>query len=820
MKRAIVIGACLACWPARAGVFKNIGRDVAAGAVEKIQPVLTATLAQAEASATRLEDHVAVVAGTVLEQANAKGKERLDQVNGILEARMLQAQLEIKDVTDHALSGVGALIDSKLDKVAKTATDAAKELLKDLDKTVKTTLDLANDALKSRIADVGREINNAIDKADHTLAERLAQVDEIVGRRLGNVDVIASKQRVAIEETALRTAVLIGLVVFTVFVLRGLYARYSKLSKKATKGGGKKANKHGGKDLGKPTSAGGEGSAEELRNPWGPRGGKRTLMFARGLGVPLIGHLVVAGLGAGVLFVLYDRLPLGARSEAIALVAVHRNGFTDSLKRFDFGRARFHASQLEYLAPDDPTAHGALIAKAELLRDVFLRPTLLATEPGIAGLWKRLDENRRLMSPQVDPDLLVVEAMLLWETGDSRHQELRAASLCARALRVRTAPGGFALAPLARAYIETFVDAPYIDDNAGLGRDSYALDDLRAVLDYAATEDSAHPLAKRIQIVRLMRIVDGASSTAYAEMIQAHALVIAEGRVAAAKAKGAAAEAQGAAAKGKGAAAKGKAATREKDPLKEQRLEAAKRVLTAWRNFDEALADPELARDPSVLLVFRLNDAQFVRAKWFVDNPDTNELAPLLVAAPKQLEDTAAAEPADRPATQVNTSANPPRSARPEDRIMMLSPRLVWARRYRTLIDGPARALFELQEANRFAALEAAAFAFEREIVRACVASGTNATATPRTCQWDPRELPRAAEAAAALGLYVSDSKVQSPRSALARKLLHARPERGTPAAASSKGKQPTDQPTGDGKQPSPEQQAQQAMLARGIRLL
>jgi hypothetical protein len=746
-------------------------------------------------------------------------------------------------VTDHALSGVGALIDSKLDKVAKTATDAAKELLKDLDKTVKTTLDHANEVLKSGIADVGREVNTAIDKADHTLAERLAQVDEIVGRRLGNVDVIASKQRVAIEETALRTAVLIGLVVFTVFVLRRLYERYSKLIQKATKDGDKKPTKNGaqkrhgpsqlvirdrptgdasatGEDQGTPTSGPGEGPAEDLRNPWGPRGGKRTLMFARGLGVPLIGHLVVAALGAGVLFVLYDRLPLGARSEAIALVAVHRNGFTDSLKRFDFARARFHASQLEYLAPDDPTAHGALIAKAELLRDVFLRPTLLGTEAGIAGLWKRLDETGRLMLPQVDPDLLVVEAMLLWETGDSRHQELRAASLCARALRVRTVPGGFALAPLARAYIETFVDAPYIDEKAGLGRDSYALDDLRAVLDYAATEDSAHPLAKRIRIVRLMRIVDAASSTAYADMVEAHALVIAEGRVAAAKGQGAAAEGQGAAAKGKGAAAKGKAATHEKDPLKEQRLEAANRVLTAWRAFDEALADPELARDPSILLVFRLNDAQFVRARWFVEHPDTDKLAPLLVAVPKDLEDKTAAEPADRPATQVDTSANPPRSAKPEDRLMMLSPRLVWARRYRTLIDGPARALFELQEANRFAALEAAAFTFEREIVRACVASGTNATATPRTCQWDPRELPRAAEAAAALGLYVSDPKVQSPRSALARKLLRARPERATQPAASSRRKQPTDQPTGDGKQPSPEQQAEQAMLARGIRLL
>jgi hypothetical protein len=290
-----------------------------------------------------------------------------------------------------------------------------------------------------------------------------------------------------------------------------------------------------------------------------------------------------------------------------------------------------------------------------------------------------------------------------------------------------------------------------------------------------------------------MRTVDGASSTAYADMIQAHA------RAAAADRRGAAAE----------------VATARTD-----RLAAAKRVLDAWTTFDNALMEsPELARDPSVLLVFRMNDAQFARAKWFYDHHDTDALAPLLVATPDQIEDRPVGKPADRPAGKQDKSANLPRVATARERLAMAPPRLVWARRYQVLIDGPARALFELQEANRFAVLEAAAFGFERAMIAACVASPTGANATPGTCHGDPDALARAAQAAAALGLYVSDPKAQSPRIPLAGKLLHARAEGAAPAAAPSR-KQPLAQSGGRDKQPSEEQEADKAMRGRGIRLL
>src|SRR5690349_7198260 len=111
MRRAIVIAVGLAAAPtARADILKNIGRDLGAGAVEKIQPALVATLADAETRADRLEDRLGTIGSGLIDKADAKGQDRLDQVNHILEARLLQARVAATDVTDHALSGVDQLL--------------------------------------------------------------------------------------------------------------------------------------------------------------------------------------------------------------------------------------------------------------------------------------------------------------------------------------------------------------------------------------------------------------------------------------------------------------------------------------------------------------------------------------------------------------------------------------------------------------------------------------------------------------------------------------------------------------------------------------
>src|SRR6185436_5259719 len=86
-----------------------------------------------------------------------------------------------------------------------------------------------DDILRERSADLGRMLNDAVGRADQALAARIDQLDEVAGRRLGNVDVIASRQRIALERTIIQVAVLVGLVVFIVFVLKRLIAEHGKL---------------------------------------------------------------------------------------------------------------------------------------------------------------------------------------------------------------------------------------------------------------------------------------------------------------------------------------------------------------------------------------------------------------------------------------------------------------------------------------------------------------------------------------------------------------------------------------------------------------
>ena len=88
--------------------------------------------------------------------------QRLDQVGHILEARLLQAQVEVKDVTDHALSGVKQLVDGELTTAKEAVKETAKAVITDLQTAAKDLLQNANKVLKERVADVGREVNSAI----------------------------------------------------------------------------------------------------------------------------------------------------------------------------------------------------------------------------------------------------------------------------------------------------------------------------------------------------------------------------------------------------------------------------------------------------------------------------------------------------------------------------------------------------------------------------------------------------------------------------------------------------------------------------------
>jgi hypothetical protein len=150
------------------------------------------------------------------------------------------------------------------------------------------------------------------------------------------------------------------------------------------------------------------------------------------------------------------------------------------------------------------------------------------------------------------------------------------------------------------------------------------------------------------------------------------------------------------------------------------RNQAAARVLAAWRQFENGVDDvPGLSGKSAVLAIFRLNDATYTRAAWFVEQPQQNSLAPLL---------------ADVSDLSLKAKLAPPR--------------IGWEKRYGALIARELHAVAELQEANRFSAFEKESRDFEQAYVAQLVAAPGPAQDTQRRM---------AAVHAANLGLYIND---------------------------------------------------------------
>jgi hypothetical protein len=632
---------------------KKLGQGLGEGAVEALQPALVSTLGTASRAAgtlvadvdtrlTRQVDHAGGVASKLVSETKGALDDSLDKVDHILEKRLLQVQT------------------------------TAEGLVRKLDSAVNRNLHTADQILKERSTQLGHIVSDSIQQADQALEQRISQLDEDVALRLGNVDVIATKQRLGLEETALRTGVLLGLLVFVIFVLRTLWKEFAGVQRRV-------ANR---------------------------RGIHRTLGYLTGLARPILLQLAGAGIAVLVIYALYARLPLGARAQATELANMHRREMTASLARFDFSRVRFHASQLEILVPEQGAYYQAMSGKAALLRDLVMRPALLATDQGVAQIVERVQSLERQLGDRADPDVLTMKALVLWQVGTSKRDEHVAASYCARALRL--SPGGFALAPMARHYIRAFLRAPYLAPDTPYGRDAESLVDLRVLAAMPIAENAGFALEPVLVLDRLMGKLDRELTPAYLDMLNAHAMVR---RLSPATPSP----------RRRGRTVVGPAPdSPELVQVRLQRTQAALRVLTAWRRFEGGLDDiPGLTGKSAVLAIFRLNDASYTRAAWFVEQPQQNDLAPLL----SEVTDIA-----------LKTKLAPPR--------------IGWEKKYGALIAQELHAVAELQEANRFTAFEKKNRDFEQAYVAQLLAA-------PGSEQDQDRRA--AAVLAAQLGLYVND---------------------------------------------------------------
>jgi hypothetical protein len=665
---------------ARAGVLGGLARDLtsgaAQGALEKIEPVLASTINDVDARLEKHETHIGNVLGGVIDDVSKQTGVRLDQVDGILEKRLLQVQLGVDDVLDHGLDK----IDGTARKNIARIDDVLAKRIAQVDDTVQKVLTKADEILDKQIANVGRTVTNAIDQTDGVLTARLDQLDEIAGRRLGNVDVIASKQRLGLERTITRSAWLIGLIVFVVFLLRALWKEYADGRKK-------------------------------LREA--PHGQERARAALALLGAPLLKHAVVGAAVAALLALVPERLPMAAVKEQQELVDKHAAELEKSLAQLDWTRVRFHASQLEFLDAGASTRYQAMAAKADLLRDVLGKATALATTSGLVATLAKLEALDRLQDGRPDPDARTVRAMILWQRGTTKVQEHEAATLAARALW--SSPRGFTLAPMARLLVEAYLHAPAAAPS-GASDDSESMEGLAAALQLETPLPAGSPFEGIVTLFHLMQTLDETSSASYVKMIEAQARVKRDD------------------------AEKPRRASLGVDV--KARNDAAEEIVRAWTTFDEALRSNDvLVANPSVLGIFRLDDVLLTHALWFTTQPTTVQWPLRLSALPN-----------DAKGKRLKLAIAPARA--------------VWARRYVGLLQGPARELVELQEAQRFEELEEQALRFEASYgaIALDVAVEQEQARDRRGAKRTPSAdrvagQVEAVSAAAALGLYADQGK-------------------------------------------------------------
>jgi hypothetical protein len=668
IRAAVFAGVALAAAPVDAGLIRYFTREAAGGAAEgaaqELEPVLARTLADVDRRLAGHEDRIGNIANQFVSHTSREAGERLTQIDGIVEKRLLQVQLGANEVIDLGLGKVDRIAEQRLDQVNKALADRIGQV----ETVAANTLARVDVILQDRTADLGRTVLGVVDRADGALAARIEQLDEVAGRRLGNVDVIATKQRLGLERSALRVAWLIGLVVFIIYIVWTLWTEYVKRDKVTG------------------------GTPREV-----------AIAYAKLFGKPLLRQAAVGGIVAAALWALPGLLPMAAEQAERDLVDRHARELETSYNQRDWTRLRFHASQLEFLEPTNGAHFRALAAKGELLRDFLGRPTMVSTSKGANALLEKVRAVEALLEGQVDPDLLVMRATVLQHTAGTRAQEHRAATLAAQALRAN--PGGFLLAARARMLVENYLHAPEPSGDP----ETDSVDALVATLDVAIPVPPGSDEEAALLLSRAMRRLDTDSSDAFVKMIEAQAVV---------------------------ARLAGGGKSPALNDARKLRNRHAQAVIAAWVEFDRVLRETPLLENNAVVLnAMRLNDVHLVHALLFAAQPDRIDEPMALASLTKSPEDVAL-------------------------KLKIAPARIVWARRYADLLEGPGRELIELQESHRFLQMERETLAFEAALIelRGGALAAWRTRPRPRPAADPATREQNAAQAAAVSGIYQSDA--------------------------------------------------------------
>jgi hypothetical protein len=507
----------------------------------------------------QLGDGISAIAQPTINSAETAGRTILGEADRIAGARIEQ----VGALADKQVGHVDVLLEHRIGQVDRIAATRLAQIDGIFDKDIKRIDNIAaariNDIdgrLKARVADVDALLKGNIADVDRLLGARIGEVDQIAERRLGNVETIIAKSTATLGGAVLRLIAFACLVIFAVAATWRIY--------------------------------------KESTGAW-PADGTlfgRVAIWWRKVRHRLTWQIASAAVAIGVLFVVFMQfIPVGTTEtlERMHLGEMHR-----SLRGLDLTEAKYHASQLKVLDPTNSAYRGYAL-KIDLLRDVLSRPALYLTAAGIHQTLARIEQAELQLGEQRDRDIETLKALIVFRTNPSRGSAHDAAMLSAAALE-REVPehveasmfgkakplhmpsdGGFALQPLAVAYVENYLSHPLAeverDEDAPKEYDRTRL----AALVSKSKSDGLTPLSHVLTFDALVRELNSKSLPAYRRMVEAKDV-----------------------------------ATRQA---------AAREVIAAWEAFDDALASRHSIDDTSAAYaVFGLNDAIVTRAKAYVQS--------------------------------------------------------------------------------------------------------------------------------------------------------------------------------------------------------
>jgi hypothetical protein len=352
-----------------------------------------------------------------------------------------------------------------------------------------------------------------------------------------------------------------------------------------------------------------------------------------------------------VLFVVFIQfIPSGGSEQ---LERTHLRELQRSLAALDFAEAKYHVSQLRILDPSNATYRGTGL-KIDLVRDILTRPALYQTAAGIHQTLSRIEQAEQQLDARHDRDIDTLKALILFRTNPSRQSEHDAAMLSAAALERGDGQEGFALRPLAVNFVKNYLSQPL--ENAEAAEKEYTSSQLETIAAKAPAAKALTPLSPVLTYDGLVRDLMSTSVPAYRKLLDAQAELA-------------------------------KAPPAQRAPLMEKRKAAARAVIKAWEDFDDALTrHHSLDETSAAYAVFTLNDALLSRVRAYEASTKADVPPPL-------------------------SDANYPDAAA---RARMLPPRVMWAKRYLGNAGASVQYAIGVQESDRFRRYESQALELEK----------------------------------------------------------------------------------------------------------